>query len=56
MSTPQGLQDNVSIIINGVDTLEKFIDATLFELTLKSTKKKKNLTNISEHKTLMIRF
>ena len=34
-STPQDLQDNFSIIRNGIDTLEKFIDATLFNLTQK---------------------
>ena len=33
ISTPQGLEDNLSIINNSVDALDKFIDGTLFDLT-----------------------
>ena len=32
VSTSQDLQDNISIIHNSTDTLDKFIDATLFNL------------------------
>ena len=42
VSTPQDLQDNLSIISSGIDTLDKFIDATLFNITQKSTKEKKS--------------
>ena len=41
-STPQDLQHNLSLISNGIDTLDKFIDATLFNLTQKSTTEKKS--------------
>ena len=55
VSTPQGLEDNLSIVSNGIDTLDKFIDATLFNLTQKSTTEK-NVTNSSKRKILKIRF
>ena len=42
VSTPQDLHDNISIISSCIDTLDKFIDATLFNITQKSTKKKKS--------------
>ena len=41
VSTPQGLQDNLSTISNGIDTLDKFIDATLFNLQPKINNRKK---------------
>ena len=41
-STPQDLQHNLSLISNGIDTLDKFIDATVFNLTQKSTTEKKS--------------
>ena len=41
VSTPQDLQHNLSLISNGTDTLDKFIDATLFNLTQKLTTEKK---------------
>ena len=40
--TPQDLQHNLSLISNDIDTLDKFIDATLFNLTQKSTTEKKS--------------
>ena len=40
VSTPQDLQRNLSLISNGIDTLDKFIDASLFNLTQKSTTEK----------------
>ena len=42
VSTPQDLQHNLSLISNGIDTLDKFMDATLFNLTQKSTTEKKS--------------
>ena len=42
VSTPQDLQHNLSLISNGTDTLDKFIDATLFNLTQKLTTEKKS--------------
>ena len=38
---PQDLQDNLSLISNGIDILDRFIHATLFNLTQKSTTEKK---------------
>ena len=42
VSNAQDLQHNLSLISNGIDTLDKFIDATLFNLTQKSTTEKKS--------------
>ena len=44
VSTPQDFQDNLSILClsNGIDTSDKFINATLFNLITKSTKEKKS--------------
>ena len=55
VSTLQDLQNNLSLKSNGIDSLNKFIDATFFKLNAK-TNKKKNLTNSSKHKILKIRF
>ena len=53
VSIPQDLQHNISLISNSIDTYDKFIDATLFNLTQKSTTEK-NLTNSNKRKTLKI--
>ena len=42
VSSTKDLQHNLSLISNGIDTLDKFIDATLFNLTQKSTTEKKS--------------
>ena len=42
VSNAQDLQHNLSLISNGIDTLDKFIDATLFNLSQKSTTEKKS--------------
>ena len=55
VSTPQDFQDNLSLVFNGIDTLDKFIDAILFNFTQKS-KTEKNLTNSFKRKILKIRF
>ena len=55
VSTPQDFQDNLSLVFNGIDTLDKFIDAILFNFTQKS-KTEKNLTNSIKRKILKIRF
>ena len=43
-STLQGLQNNLSLISNGIESLSKFIDATFFKLNAKTKNGKKNLT------------
>ena len=55
VSTPQDLQHNLSLISNGIDTLDKFIHVTLFTLTQKSTTEKKS-DNSSKRKMLKIQF
>ena len=42
IDSPQELQDNLSIKSNGIDTLKKFIDAAVFNLTQKPTTEKKS--------------
>ena len=42
VSTPKDLQHNLSLISNGIDTLDKFIDATLFNPRQKLTTEKKS--------------
>ena len=41
VSTFEDLLDNISIISNSIDILDKFIDTTLFNLTQKSKTEKK---------------
>ena len=41
VSTSEDLLDNISIISNSIDILDKFIDTTLFNLTQKSKTEKK---------------
>ena len=42
ISIPQDLQDNLPLINNSIDILDKFIDATVFHFTEKINNEKKN--------------